>query len=142
MQFDPAIAAQQALHRAEESGELGAFQQEIIDAEESFSADEGEEASKAYDRLQELWEQLLDASYFQEFLIYITWQQVTAETHPHHFRTGAKLCDHFVSRFGTQLKDSVRLTQVLDIQESFRGGLGEQDHTLSEYDEDAFQGGD
>jgi hypothetical protein len=142
MQFDPAIAAQQALHRAEEHGELGALQQAIVDAEAAFSTDEGEAASQAYERLQEWGGQLPAAQYFQEFLIYITWQQVTAETIPRHFRKGADLCNEFIQRFGSTLEGSTTLSQVLDIQESFRGGLGEQDHTLPEYDEDAFQGGD
>ena len=142
MNFDPAIAAQQALHRAEEQGELGAVLQDIINAEEAFSVDEGNAASQAYDRLQELGETLPEAQHLQEFLIYITWQQVTAEPHPHHFRTGARLCDQFIARFGTHLKDSVTLSQLLDIQESFRGGLGDEDRVLPEYDEDAFQGGD
>lgn len=142
MQFDPAIAAQQALHRAEEQGELGVFQQKIIDTEEAFSVDEGEEARQAYDRLQECGTQLPDARYFQEFLIYITWQQVTAETIPQHFRKGTELCDQFIARFGGTLEGSTTLSQVRDIQDSFRGGLGEQDHTLPEYDEDAFHGGD
>ena len=142
MQFDPALAAQQALHRAEEHGELGAFQQDVIDAEEAFSIDEGEAACHAYERLQEFGGQLPNARYFHEFLIYITWQQVTAETIPRHFRTGTELCDQFIARFGGTLEGSTTLSQVLDIQDSFRGGLGKQDHTLPEYDEDAFHGGD
>ncbi len=142
MQFDPAIAAQQALHRAEEHGELGAIQQDVVDAEEVFSVDEGDDAYQAYGRLQEFGEQLPEARYFQEFLIYITWQQVTAETIPRHFRKGAELCDRFIARFGGTLEGSTTLSQVLDIQDSFQGGLGEQYHTLPEYDDDAFQGGD
>ena len=142
MQFDPAISAQQALHRAEEHGELGSLQQEVIDAEEAFSVDEGKEARQAYDRLQEYGNQLPEAQYFQEFLIYITWQQVTAETIPQHFRKGADLCSGFIQRFSGTLEGSTTLSQVLDIQDSFRGGLGEQDHTLPEYDEDALHGGD
>ncbi len=142
MQFDPAIAAQQALHRAEEHGELGTLQQEVIDAEEAFSVDEGEEARQAYERLQAFGNQLPETRYFQEFLIYITWQQVTAETIPKHFRKGADLCSEFIQRLGGTLEGSTTLSQVRDIQDSFRGGLGEQDHTLPEYDEDAFHGGD
>ena len=142
MQFDPAIAAQQALHRAEEHGELGALQQHVNDAEEAFSLDEGPEADRAFERLQEFGGQLPDARYYQEFLIYITWQQATAETIPRHFRKGAELCARFISRFGGALEGSTTMSQVLDIQDSFLGGLGEQDRALPEYDEDSFHGGD
>jgi len=41
MNFDPAIAAKQALHRAEEDGELETFQTEIVEAEEVFSTEAG-----------------------------------------------------------------------------------------------------
>ena len=54
MNFDPAIAAQQALHRADDGGELGDFREEIMEAEEAFSSQAGQEAKRAYEHLQQL----------------------------------------------------------------------------------------
>ncbi len=142
MHFDPAIAALQALHRAEEHGEFGEFQQEVSDAEESFSSDAGPEAKQAYETLQQLGEQLPQARAFQEFLIYITWQQVTEETIPKHFLKGVELCDRFLTRFGRELEGSEAHQQIVAIRHSFQGGLGEQEETVPEHDEDAFEGGD
>ena len=142
MNFDPAIAAQQALQRAQADGELGEFDDEIAEAEETFSSDAGSEAKQAYERLQEIGEQLSDAPGFQEFLIYITWQQVTEETIPRHFKKGLQLCNQFLERFGKQFEGSTRLNQILDIRESFQGGLGVQESLIPEFDEDAFAGGD
>lgn len=143
MQFDPSIAAQQALHRAEEEGELEALREEIVDAEETFSSSAGPEATEAFERLQALGERLPGARFFQEFLIYITWQQVTEETIPRYFQKGAELCDRFLERFGSELEGSETLRQVRDIRASFRGGLGETtDAEPAEHDEDAFKGGD
>lgn len=142
MYFDPAIAAQHALHRAEEERELGEHHREIVDAEEVFSTDEGVEAQQAYERLIELGDCLPQASWFQEFLIYITWQQATVQTIPRHFRTGADLCDRFLARFRKELAGSARYRQVTAIQESFQGGLGIEKEIIPEHDEDAFHGGD
>lgn len=142
MNFDPAIAAQQALHRAQDTDELGEFAEEISETEDIFSSDAGTEAKQAYERLQEIGEQLPEAPGYQEFLIYITWQQVTEETIPRHFQKGLHLCNQFLTRFGEPLKDSVTLNQILDIRESFQGGLGVQESLIPEFDEDAFEGGD
>ncbi len=143
MHFDPAIAAQQALHRAEEEGELGDLRQEVIDVEDSFSSSAGQEATDAFERLQAFGDRLPDARFFQEFLIYITWQQVTEVTIPRYFQKGAELCDRFLERFGKELDGSDTLRQVRNIRSSFRGGLGEtEDSEPAEYDEDAFKGGD
>ena len=143
MHFDPSIAAQQALHHAEEEGELGDLREEVVEAEETFSATADTEATEAYARLQNLGERLPQARYFQEFLIYITWQQVTEETIPRYFRKGAELCDRFLERFARELEGSDTLRQVRDIRASFRGGLGETgDAGPAEHDEDAFKGGD
>ncbi len=105
MNFDPAIAAQQALHRAQEADELGDLEDEITETEDTFSSDAGPEAKQAYERLQKIGEQLPHAQGFQEFLIYITWQQVTEETIPRHFQRGLQLCNQFLERFGESLKD-------------------------------------
>lgn len=143
MQFDPAIAAQQAFQQAEQHGELGDFASEIQDAEDIFSTDQSQHAKRAYDRLQEFGTRLPDARWFQEFLIYITWQQVTEETIPRHFETGLDLCDRFLERFGPMLEGTASLKQVRDIRESFQGGLGiKADDLMAEHDEDAFKGGD
>ena len=142
MEFDPAIAAQQAFHRAQEENELGEYADEIAEAEETFSSDAGGEAKQAYQRLQEIGEQLPGAQWFQEFLIYITWQQVTEETIPQHFQKGLQLCNQFLEHFGGTLDGSVTLKQVLDIRESFRAGLGQKEALIPEYEEDAFKGGD
>jgi len=142
MNFDPAIAAQQALHRAQDSHELREFAEEIAETEDTFSSDAGTDAKHAYERLQEIGEQLPEATGYQEFLIYITWQQVTEETIPRHFQKGLNLCNQFIARFGEPLKDSVTLSQILDIRESFQGGLGVQESLIPEFDEDAFAGGD
>ena len=142
MNFDPAIAAQQALQRAQADGELGHFEEEITETEETFSSDAGSEAKQAYERLQEIGEQLPDALGFQEFLIYITWQQVTEETISRHFEKGLYLCNQFLKRFGKTMEGSVILNQILDIRESFQGGLGVEESLIPEFDEDAFAGGD
>ncbi|NKB80380.1 MAG: hypothetical protein GKS05_00500 [Nitrospirales bacterium] len=143
MNFDPAVSAQQALHQAVASEEFGDLEAEVIEAEETFSSDHGEEARYAYEILQRLGASLPQARHFQEFLIYITWQQVTAETLPRYFQKGLTLCDGFLLRFGNDIVGTQTYQQILDIRESFQGGLGlEDEDAMPEYDEDAFQGGD
>jgi len=142
MHFDPAIAALQAFQRAGKQEEFGDFEEDIIEAEETFSSDAGPEAKAAYQRLQDLGEKLPAAKTFQEFLIYITWQQVTEETIPQHFQKGVALCEQFLKRFGKDLTDTETHDQIQSIYASFKAGLGETDNPVPEYDEDAFQGGD
>ena len=143
MQFDPAIAAQQALHRAEESGELGTFQKEVVEAEEIFSTDAGPVAKQAYETLQQVGESLPNALRFQEFLIYITWQQVTEETIPQHFQKGLELCDQYLKHFGIEIEGTDTHQRITDIRKSFQGGLGiNEEENIPEHDEDAFEGGD
>lgn len=145
MNFDPAIAAQVAFTQALKSGLLGLDAATAVAAEDVFSASAGSEASAAYATLQELGQRHPDAQAFQEFLIYITWQQVTEETIPVHFRRGLALCNHYLGRFGrpTETEDN-GLRQVRALRESFRGGLGlaEEDDHGAEYDKDTFTGGD
>src|SRR5579883_1083010 len=76
MRFDPAIAAHRAFKSAVESGQLGDDLEAVCDAESTFSSTAGDEARTAYRLLQEIGERHRDATAFQEFLIYITWQQV------------------------------------------------------------------
>ena len=143
MQFDPAIAALQALHQAEEQGELGDFQTIIIEAEETFSSDEGPVTKEAYEHLLQLGQQLPDAQRFQEFLIYSTWQQVTEEPIPKHFRKGFELCNRFLGRFGTAIEGTERYHRIMAIRQSFQSGLGIQTQEVTnEYNEDSFHGGD
>ena len=143
MHFDPAIAAQQALHHAEEEGELGDLVSDICEAEEIFSTDQGPEAKRAFDTLQQLGAQLPQAQHLQEFLIYITWQQVTEGPLARYFQHGLELCDQFLDRFGKETEGTPTHHQILAIRESFQGGLGiETEDLIQEHEEDAFQGGD
>ena len=143
MNFDPAIAAHQALHHAEEQGELGDLESAMLEAEETFSTDQGPQAKRAFETLQELGAQLPQAQHLQEFLIYITWQQVTEGPLARYFQQGLDLCDRFLDRFGKQIEGTTTQQQILAIRESFQGGLGiEEEHAIPEFDEDAFLGGD
>lgn len=143
MNFDPAIAAQQALRQAEEQGELGSLAEEILEAEEIFSTDQGEESKQAYEHLQRYGRQLPDARWFQEFLIFITWQRVTEGPLARHFQHGLEACNRFLEQFKDEIEGTASRQHVLDIRESFRGGLGiEEDDLMPELDEDAFKGGD
>lgn len=143
MHFDPAIAAQQALHRAEENGELATFQNEVVEAEENFSTEAGPVAKQAYEKLQQVGESLPNALRFQEFLIYITWQQVTEETIPQHFQKGLELCDRFLEYFRKEIEGTDTNQRITAIRKSFQGGLGiDEDENIPEHDEDAFAGGD
>lgn len=144
MNFDPAIAALHALQHAEEQGELGDLESDILEAEAIFSTDQGPQAKRAFDTLQELGTQLPQARHLQEFLIYITWQQVTECPLPRYFQLGLDLCDQFLDRFGKQIEGTSSHQHVNAIRESFQGGLGieEEEDLMPEHDEDAFQGGD
>jgi len=124
MYFDPAIAALQALHQAEEHGELGDFHTEIVEEEETFSTEQGPEAKQAYEHLQQLGKQLPDAQRFQEFLIHITWQQVTEEPIPKHFQKGVERCNRFLDRFGAAIEGTETYHCIVAIRQSFQGGLG------------------
>ena len=142
MNFDPAVSAQQALHQAETNAELGHLESEILEAEEIFSSDHGENGTRAYETLQQLGQSLPRAKSFQEFLIYITWQQVTEETIPQHFRTGLDLCDRYLSTFGKGNDNVEQATQIRELRESFRGGLGLINEDPIDFDADIFKGGD
>jgi hypothetical protein len=143
MNFDPAIAAHQALRQAEAHGELGMLAADILEAEEIFSTDQGQEAKQAYEQLQSFGRQLPRAKWFQEFLIFITWQRVTEGPLARHFQHGLDACNRFLVEFKDEIEGTPSLQQVLDIRESFQGGLGlEEDDVMPELDEDAFKGGD
>ncbi len=141
MQFDPAIAAQVSFARAQDSGELGLDLEQAREAEAIFSASAGREATSGYFTLLKLGERHPDAVSFQEFLIYITWQQVTEETIPAHFRKGAELCDRYLSRLARGY-DEAQAEQIRELRRSFRAGLGQLDDDETEYDADTLKGGD
>ena len=141
MQFDPAIAAQASFTRAQQAGELGPDLEPAREAEAIFSASAGREARDAYFALQALGARHPDAVAFQEFLIYITWQQVTEETIPAHFQRGAELCDRYLSRLARG-HDESQADQIRELRKSFRAGLGLNDDDEADYDADTPQGGD
>ena len=81
-----------------------------------------------------------EAAAFQEFLIYITWQQVVEERIPSHFLKGVELCDRYLQRWGRE--DWPVVEQVSELRTSFRAGLGLKDDEADEYEQDTFKGGD
>jgi len=141
VQFDPAIAALLSFKRAQASGELGLDLERAIAAEAIFSESAGSEAKTAYFTLQEIGQRHPDAMALQEFLIYITWQQVTEDTIPAHFQRGADLCDRYLSRLGGD-HDIMQAEQIRELRRSFRAGLGQDEDDEAGYDEDTLKGGD
>jgi hypothetical protein len=141
VQFDPAIAAQASFTRAQESGELGHDLEQARESEEIFSGSAGREATAGYFALLDLGERHPDAVSFQEFLIYITWQQVTEETIPANFQRGADLCDRYLSRLARG-HDEIQADQIRELRRSFHAGLGISDDDEADYDADTPQGGD
>jgi hypothetical protein len=145
MQFDPAIAAQRSFDQAKSRGELGKDLDDVVEAEATFSSEAGDTARSAYMTLQAIGERHPHARAFQEFLIYITWQQVTEETAPAHFKKGLELSDRYLNGLSASLSDDeqVQVRQIRELRASFRAGLGlvEEDEQ-EEYDRDAFHGGD
>lgn len=143
MQFDPAVAAQQAFARAraasELGGELGDELAAAIEAEERFSSTAGDDASAAYRELTAIGERHPEASYFLEFLVYATWCHLMDETVPEHFKRGVALCRQLLQR---ELGDAERVTRLRSIEQSFRAGLGETSEELIDYDADTLTGGD
>jgi len=143
MNFDPAIAAHQALQQAEQQGELGDVESEILEAEEVFSTVQGQEAKAAYESLHKFGETLPQARYFQEFLIFITWQQVTEGPLAQYFQQGLDASDRFLEQFEKEIEGTPTRQHIEDLRKSFLGGLGiETDDIVPEHEEDAFQGGD
>jgi hypothetical protein len=143
MNFDPAITAHQALQQAEQLGELGDLEADILEAEETFSTDQGQNAKQAYETLQNFGERLPQAKWFQEFLIYITWQQVTEGPLARYFQHGLDASNRFLEQFGKDIEDTPTYQHILAIRESFQGGLGiETQEIIPEHEEDAIHGGD
>ncbi|MCI0526382.1 MAG: hypothetical protein L0Y56_02870 [Nitrospira sp.] len=141
MRFDPAVEAQAALRRAQQSAELGEDCDTAFKAEEIFSAEMGEPAQSAYQILQEIGERHPEAVAFHEFLIYLTWQQVMAEPLPIYFQKGAELCDRYLNRH-RNTADQRQIGQIRELRASFQGGLGLIKDQPEMYDEDTVKGGD
>ena len=142
MQFDPALAAQQAFSRAESNNELGVDWDAAAEAEVTFSSNAGSTARTAYEQLLALAARYPNAHSFQAFCIFITWQQVTEETIAHHFQTGLRLCETFLA--SPEEKHRADLKQITELYGSFRDGLGldEEDEIQVEFRRDAPKGGD
>ncbi len=142
MQFDPALAAQQAFSRADAHHELGTDWDEAVEAEATFSSTAGSTARAAYEQLLSLAARYPQAQFFQAFCIFITWQQVTEETIAHHFQTGVRLCEAYLdSRDSRDPQDTADVTELYG---SFRDGLGlnEEDEIQVEFQRDTPKGGD
>jgi len=140
MRFDPALAAQTAFKESE--SELGSDWDTAIELEETFSSNAGSTAREAYEGLLAIAQHYPNAHSFHAFCIYITWQQVTEETIPHHFETGVKLCEaYLVSR---EAKEPRHIEQITELHTSFRAGLGleEEDDIQVEFRRDTPKGGD
>jgi hypothetical protein len=142
MQFDPALAAQQAFSRAETNNELGADWNDATEAEATFSSNAGATARAAYEQLLVLAARYPKAHSFQAFCIFITWQQVTEETIAHHFQTGLRLCETFLASADGKPRSDVE--QITELYGSFRDGLGldEEDEIQVEFRRDTPKGGD
>lgn len=142
MQFDPALSAQEAFKQAQEDNELGFDWEQAAELEDAFSSQAGAAARDAYERLLALASRHPNAHAFHAFCIYITWQQVTEETIPRHFRTGVTLCETYLASCeGKPVRDVERITELYG---SFRDGLGldEEDETHQEFRRDTVKGGD
>ena len=142
MQFDPALAAQQAFSRTDTNNELGADWDDAAEAEVTFSSNAGATAREAYESLLSLAARHPKAHSFQAFCIFITWQQVTDETSAHHFQTGLRLCETFLA--SPDGKHRADVEQITELYGSFRDGLGldEEDEIQVEFRRDTPKGGD
>jgi hypothetical protein len=140
IQFDPAMAAQQAFAKARSSAELGAELEAAVAAEERFSTSAGDEAAEAYRELLAIGDRHPEASYFLEFLVYATWTHLMDETTPENFRRGVVLCRQLL-KSGT-VTEAGRLERLRAIEQSFRGGLGEKTEDIMDYEADLPKGGD
>lgn len=140
MQFDAALSAQETFRRAE--AELGSDWDAAVELETIFSSNAGSTAREAYESLLALAVRYPNAHSFQAFCIFITWQQVTEETIAHHFQTGLRLCETFLS--SPDGKHQTDFEQVTELYGSFRDGLGldEEDEIQVEFRRDTPKGGD
>lgn len=144
MNFDPALAARTALARALSSGELESDTAAAEEADETFSSSADQEASAAYRCLHEIGSRHPHAIEFCEYLIYITWQQVTEVTVARYFQMGSDLCDHYLAltRRGDAPATPNSLDQVMALRESYRTGLGLDEEDEDDNRADTVKGGD
>ena len=140
MQFDAALAAQDAFSRSEP--ELGSDWDRAVELEETFSSNAGATARQAYEDLLALSQRSPQAYSFHAFCIYITWQQVTEETIAHHFETGMKLCEAYLASREARIERDIE--QIEELYGSFKVGLGlqEEDEIQIEFRKDTPKGGD
>ncbi len=140
MQFDSALAAQEAFYQAKD--ELGSDWDTAVELEETFSSNAGATAREAYEGLLALAQQYSNAHSFHAFCIYITWQQATEETIARHFETGITLCEAYLASRESRAERDVE--QIEELYGSFRAGLGleEEDELQVEYRRDTPKGGD
>ena len=140
MQFDAALAAQETFRRAE--AELGSDWDTAVELEATFSSNAGTTAREAYNGLLAIAQHYPLAHSFQAFCIFITWQQVTEETIVHHFQTGLRLCETFLS--SPDGKHQTDFEHITELYGSFRDGLGldEEDEIQLEFRRDTPKGGD
>jgi hypothetical protein len=140
MQFDAALAAQDAFSQAE--AEIGSDWDTAVELENTFSSNAGATGREAYEGLLALAQQHPKAHSFQAFCIYITWQQATEETIERHFQTGVRLSEVYLGSVdGKEQRD---IDYVTELYESFRAGLGleEEDEIQIEFRKDTPKGGD
>jgi hypothetical protein len=144
MNFDPALVAREALARAVRTGELGTDAEAAEEADEIFSSSADTEASAAYTRLHDIGARHPQAISFYEYLVYITWQQVTEVTVARYFLMGADLCEHYLglTQNGHAPATPQSLERVTALRESYRAGLGLDEADEDEYRADAVKGGD
>jgi hypothetical protein len=139
MRFDPSIAAQHSFMQTQVTRELGEDTDAAREAEATFSSTAGVEAKAAYHLLQHMGDRYPNARAFHQFLIYITWQQVTEETIPTHFKKGLQLCDRYLAKWND---DDVHARQIHELRASFRAGLGLDQEEDDDFAQDTFKGGD
>ena len=142
MNFDTAVAAQEAFKRAQSFGELADDLDSAVEAEERFASSAGQDSTDAYEILLKIGDRHSEATAFLEFLIYTTWNYVIELPSPDRFKKGVELCNRYLKEAATKT-DKTRQSKIRELRHSFLNGLGQaDDEGMEEYDEDAFAGGD
>jgi len=142
MKFDTAIAAREALKRAQAAGELGEDLDPSIETEERFASSAGQDSVDAYEALLRIGETHPEAMAFLEFLIYTTWNYVLELPSPGRFKKGLDLCDRYL-KVAAHKAEPVQLKQIRELRQSFLNGLGRtDDDVMDEFEEDALSGED
>ncbi|HUK56012.1 MAG TPA: hypothetical protein VLY20_05075 [Nitrospiria bacterium] len=142
MNFDTAVAAREALKRAQTAGELGEDLYPATEAEERFASSTGQESAEAYATLFKIGETHPTATAFLEFLIYTTWNYVIECPSPDRFKKGLELCRRYLKETAGKINQT-QSNQIRELRHSFLNGLGRtDDEGIEEYEEDAFAGGD